>query len=246
MSQLRRALCISRKDVESYYGKPPLITWGLLFPAVLILAVYLKDRAGYLAVAPGILGMTLLFGNTSMAAIVVTFEKRTGTLERLLLAPLGSGTIVLGKTLSAAAYGIATALALTLGLVVLLHMPLARPDIFALGLLLGAGIFSLAGIIASVMVKEVFEAMTLLNFFRFPLLFLSGVFMPLADMPNWIRPLACLSPLTHVVELIRLGVHGRSALGPTWLPASAAAAFLLAASLVAVPIFRRFTTRSSS
>ena len=40
MTQLVRALCISRKDFESYYGKPPLITWGLLFPAVLVLAAW--------------------------------------------------------------------------------------------------------------------------------------------------------------------------------------------------------------
>jgi len=243
MSQLFRALCVSRKDVESYYGKPPLVTWGLLFPAVLILAVYLKDRTGYLAVAPGIIGMTLLFGNTSMAAIVITFEKRTGTLERLLLAPLGTGTIVLGKALSAAGYGIATSIVLTAGLVGLLGMPLARPGIFALGLVLGAGTFSLLGIIASVVVREVFEAMTLMNFFRFPLLFVSGVFMPLAEMPGWIRPVAWLSPLTHVVELIRLGVHGRSTLGGAWVPAGAAAVFLLAACLAVGPVFRRCATR---
>ena len=78
--------------------------------AVLILAVYLKDPDGYLTVAPGIIGMTLLFGNTSMAAIVVTFEKRSGTLQRLLLAPVMCRTIVLGKTASAAAYGIVTSL----------------------------------------------------------------------------------------------------------------------------------------
>ncbi|GAG12065.1 unnamed protein product, partial [marine sediment metagenome] len=227
MSQFLRALCISRKDVESYYGKPPLVTWGLLFPAVLILAVYLKDRTGYLAVAPGIIGMTLLFGNTSMAAIVITFEKRTGTLERLLLAPLGTRTIVLGKALSAAAYGIATSVVLTAGLVVLLGMPLARPGIFVVGLLLGTGTFSLMGIVASVIVKEVFEAMTLMNFFRFPLLFISGVFIPLSEMPGWIRPAAYLSPLTHVVELIRFGIFGESRLGSVWVPAAAATIFLV-------------------
>ena len=54
MNQLSRALAIGRKDVESYYGKPPLVTWALLFPAVLMLSVYVKDPAGYLAVAPGI------------------------------------------------------------------------------------------------------------------------------------------------------------------------------------------------
>jgi len=45
MSQMVRALFISRKDIESYYSKPPLITWGLLFPAVLMLAVYVKEPA---------------------------------------------------------------------------------------------------------------------------------------------------------------------------------------------------------
>jgi ABC-2 type transport system permease protein len=243
MSRFVRALYISRKDVESYYGKPPLVTWGLLFPSVLILAMYLKDGAGYLAVAPGIIGMTLLFGNTSMAAIVVTFEKRTGTLERLLLAPLGIRTIVLGKALSAAAYGIATSLVLTLGLVGLMGMPLSRPGVFAVGLLLGAGTFALLGIIVSVAVKEVFEAMTLMNFFRFPLLFVSGVFMPLAEMPGWIRPAAYLSPLTHVVELIRIGIHGESPLGPGWVPAAAAAVFLAAACLASAPVFRRCAVR---
>lgn len=243
MKQFFRALCISRKDVESYYGKPPLVTWGLLFPAVLILAVYLKDRASYLTVAPGIIGMTLLFGNTSMAAIVITFEKRTKTLERLLLAPLATRTIVMGKALSAAAYGIATSVVLTLGLVVLLGMPLARPDVFAVGLVLGAGTFSLLGIIASVAVKEVFEAMTLMNFFRFPLLFVSGVFMPLAEMPGWIKPVAYVSPLTHVVELIRIGIHGESTLGPMWIPTAATVLFLAVACQVAIPVFCRCATR---
>lgn len=242
MSGIARAVAVSRKDIESYYGKPPLVTWGLLFPAVLILAVYLKDRAGYLAVAPGILGMTLLFGNTSMAAIVITFEKRTGTLDRLLLAPLSSHTIVLGKALSAAAYGIVTSLVLALLLSVFLGMSLERPGVFAAGLVLGGGIFSLLGIVASVLVKEVFEAMTLMNFFRFPLLFVSGVFLPVAGMPSWIRPVAYLSPLTHVVELLRIGVQGESPLGPAWIPASVAGLFLLAAYAITVPAFRRFTT----
>ena len=178
-----------------------------------------------------------------MAAIVITFEKRTGTLERLLLAPLDARTIVLGKALSAAAYGIATSVVLTLGLVVLLDMPLARPGVFALALVLGAGTFSLLGIGASVAVKDVFEAMTLMNFFRFPLLFVSGVFMPLAEMPWWIRPVAYLSPLTHVVELIRIGVHGESTLGPVWILAAVAVLFLMAACLVTVPVFRHCATR---
>jgi len=243
MTQIRRALFISRKDIESYYSKPPLVTWGLLFPAVLILAVYLKDPATYLAVAPGIIGMTLLFGNTSMAAIVVTFEKRSGTMQRLLLTPVTHRTIVLGKAASAALYGIATSLILTLAIVFLLGMRFVSPLVFAAALILGAATFSLIGIIASVLVREVFEAMTLMNFFRFPILFVSGVFVPVASLPAWLKPLAFLSPLTHVVELIRFSLTGTCYFPSPWIPALVICAFLVASSLIADAAFRRAATR---
>jgi ABC-2 type transport system permease protein len=239
MSQLRQALAISRKDIESYYGKPPLVTWGLLFPAVLMLSVYLKDPGSYLHIAPGIIAMTLLFGNTSMAAIVVTFEKRAGTFQRLLLAPLSLDTIVLGKALSAAAYGLATALVLTLGLMLILGMRLAMPFLFGAGLILGAVSFSLLGLMAAVMVREVFEAMTLMNFFRFPTLFISGVFMPLAQLPAWLKPLALASPLTYIVELLQWGIAGRAYFTSAWIPLMASLAFLVLAWWLANTAFQR-------
>ncbi len=243
MSQIARALFISRKDVESYYSKPPLITWGLLFPVVLMLAVYVKNPATYLVVAPGIIGMTLLFGNTSMAAIVITWEKRSGTLQRLLLAPVTHRTIVLGKVVSAAAYGAATSTVLTLGLVVLLKMPMVHLPVFIVGLLAGAATFALLGLIIAVRVREVFEAMTLLNFFRFPILFISGVFMPLDALPAWARPIAMVSPLTHTVELLRFGVTGRSWFPTPWIPILVLATMLTISWLLAGTAFRRHANR---
>lgn len=238
MIQVRRALAISRKDVESYYGKPPLITWGLLFPAVLMLSLYVKDPGTYLDIAPGIIAMTLLFGNTSMAAIVVTFEKRAGTFQRLLLAPLTSETILLGKAASAAAYGLATSLVLTLGLGLLLGLHLERPFFFALGLGAGALCFSLLGLLAAVLVQEVFEAMTLMNFFRFPLLFVSGVFMPLSHLPWWLKPVALASPLTYVVELLHQGITGKSSFVSPFTPILGMLLSLVASWFIAAAIFR--------
>ena len=238
MNRLDQSLAIGLKDVRTYYTKPPLITWALLFPAVLMLAIYLKDPKGYLSVAPGIIAMTLLFGCTSMAAIAVTFEKRTGTLRRLLLAPVSFPSIVLGKAGGAAAYGLATACVLTLGLIAFWGMPLASPGLFLAGLLLGAAVFSLLGLWASAMVKEVFEAMTLMNFFRFPLLFISGVFMPLDGFPAWLAPVAVASPLTHVVELMRLGALGRGQYLPAWVSVLVLAAYALAAWWAAVRALR--------
>ncbi len=239
MIQVLRALAISRKDIISYYGKPPLITWGLMFPGVLLLSVYLKDPGTYLQVSPGVLAMTLLFASTSMSAIVITFEKRAGTFQRLLLAPLSVQTILLGKILSAAAYGLATTLVLTLGLALLLGLRLTAPGFFVLGLLLGALLFALLGLMAAMMVHEVFEAMTLMNFFRFPLLFVSGVFMPLGQLPGWLQPLAWLSPLTHIVDLLGIGITGRSYFRGDWLPVAMSLAFLLGSAWAAWATWQR-------
>jgi ABC-2 type transport system permease protein len=243
MSQLRRALAISHKDMESYYGKPPLITWGLMLPAVLILSLWVKDPATYLEVAPGIIAMTLLFGSTSMAAIVVTFEKRAGTFQRLLLAPLSSRTILLGKALSAAAYGLATSLVLSLGLILLLGLSVYSLWRFFLGLLLGAAVFSFLGLMAAAMVREVFEAMTLMNFFRFPLLFVSGVFMPIAKLPVWLLPAAYLSPLTHVVELVNWGLSGELNFSSPGIPLLVSLVYLFGCWLLAEASLRRLATR---
>ena len=181
--------------------------------------------------------MTLLFGCTSMAAIVVTFEKRSGTLRRLLLTPVSHQTIIIGKAGSAAAYGLATSLVLTLALALLLGMPLVNPWAFSAGLLLGAATFSLLGILASVMVQEVFEAMTLMNFFRFPTLFISGVFMPLDAFPTWLLPLAMLSPLTHTVELLRLGVSGACYFSSPFVPIAILVAYGIGGWWIANSVF---------
>ncbi len=243
MPQLVRALAIGRKDMESYYTKPPLITWALLFPAVLMLAVFLKDPEDCLGAAPGVIAMTLLFGCTSMAAIALTFEKRTGTMRRLLLTPVSEQTIITGKAASASAYGLTTSLVLTLGLRLILGASLNNPLVFLTGLVLGALTFSLLGLIAAVMVKEVFEAMTLMNFFRFPTLFISGVFMPLSAFPAWLLPLAMLSPMTHVVELLRYGMTGSGWFSYPLIPILVMLAWILLAWSAAIRIFKSRANR---
>ena len=49
------------------------------------------------------------------------------------------------------------------------------------------------------------------NIFRFgvtPLFLFSGTFFPIESLPNWLQPLAWLSPLWHGVALCR-GIHAR-------------------------------------
>jgi len=217
LNQLAKSFHIARKDIRAYYLKPPLITWGLMFPAVIILAMYLKDPQGIQRIAPGLIAMTLLFGNTSMAAIVVTFEKRIGALERLLLAPVSRPALIGGKVMSAAAFGLLTSTIISIGYIVIFkHMPL-RPGLLALTLLLGSVLFASLGTFISLAVKEVFEAMTVCNYVRFPLIFVSGVFTSIKVLPRPLLPIAYISPLSYAVDGVRQSFAGEGGIFPIYL-----------------------------
>ena len=84
-----------------------------------------------------------------------------------------------------------------------------------------------------VAVSEDFEAQTFSNFFRFPMLFLCGLFFPIAKLPALLLPLSYALPLTYGADLLRGGIVGGNAL-PYALDFAALLAFcltLFAASL---------------
>ncbi len=200
--QLKRAWYITRKDMRTYYLKSPIISWGILFPLVMILAFYIRNPGDIRSVFPGLIGITVLFGTTSMEAVVIAFEKRIGAMERLLMAPIAPATLVMGKMASGALFG------LTTGCLVWLVGSVAWGLHFAwLGILvtilLGSVTFSLLGVVISLLMREVFDAMTVSNYFRFPMVFLCGVFVPLAGMPAILRVVASFLPLTYMVDALR-------------------------------------------
>jgi len=202
LAQLKRAWHITVKDMRTYYLKPPLISWGILFPALMVLAFYLRDPSDIRAVVPGLIGMTALFGATSMEAVVIAFEKRIGAMERLLMAPVSPAALVVGKAASGALFGTATGCLVWAVSSLVWGLPLAVGGV-VLTVLLGSVTFSLLGVLVSLLVREVFDAMTLSNFFRFPMVFLCGVFAPLAAMTPALRVVASALPLTYTVDALR-------------------------------------------
>jgi ABC-2 type transport system permease protein len=220
---LRGVWAITLKDLRAYYFKPPNISWGILFPFSFVLAFVIRGmaargivgseiEAGSLGelggLVPGLLALTLLFGATSMEAIVITFERRIGALERLLLAPMRLQALLAGKVLGGMVFGLATTLVVLV--IALLAFGAAGVNWALLigASLLSAAAFSALGALISVSVKEVFEAQTLANAFRFPMMFLGGVFVPLVLLPGWLQVVARLLPLTYAVEALRVAVTG--------------------------------------
>jgi ABC-2 type transport system permease protein len=207
---LRCIWAITVKDLRAYYFKPPNISWGILFPFAFALAFVIRNPTDLQGLVPGLLALTILFGTSSMEAIVITFERRIGALERLLLAPIRLPALLVGKMLGGVVFGLATALVVLIVSLALLGIGAINWGLLLLSLVLSAVCFSALGVLVSVSVKEVFEAQTLANAFRFPMIFLGGVFVPVGTLPLGLRIVARCLPLTYAVEALRSAVEGGS------------------------------------
>jgi ABC-2 type transport system permease protein len=235
----KQSYYIARKDLKAYYLKPPLISWGLMLPVVFLLAFYLRNPAGITEVAPGLAALTILFSTTSMTAIVITFEKRIDALERLLLAPLGMKTLIFGKAAGSSAIGVSMGVFVLLVSLPVFGLSASSPILLILCILLSAFAFAFMGLLISVGVREVFEAMTLSNFFRFPMMFLCGVFFPFESLPKSLQIVGYFLPLTYSVDLLRYCLlEGRSFLNP-YLDLFALVVFNLILFLLIESIFRK-------
>jgi ABC-2 type transport system permease protein len=199
---LRCIYHIAAKDMRTYYLKPPAVSWGMVFPVAWTLAFYLRNPSNFDDLIPGLIAMTILFSTTAAEAVVINFELRLGSLERLLLAPVSTDSVLLGKVLGGFLFGLLMTSMVTLGTVLGLDL---HPDLLALipVALISLLVFSSMGALFSVFFKEVFEAQTFLNLPRFFMVFLCGVVYPISAMPSWLQRISHLMPLTYTVEGLR-------------------------------------------
>ena len=199
------------KDLRTYYLKPPNISWGIIFPLAWTSMFFIKTGSGLdsiPAVLPGVVAVSILFGTTSMLAVTVTFEKKNHSFERLLLAPISFQLLMLAKTSGAILFGTLNAFVPVAMAAFLVDLSRVAWGAFVPAVLLIAVASTFLGLFIAVAVSEVFEAQTFSNFFRFPMIFLCGLFFPIANLPVFLKPLSYALPLTYGVDVLHGAVHG--------------------------------------
>lgn len=156
---------------------------------------------------PGLVALSILFGTTSVLSVTVTFEKKGRSFERLLLAPISLETLMLAKTSGAILFG-------TINALVPIFIAMFLIDLSAINwvVLFPAMVFiavssTFLGLFIAVSVKEVFEAQTFSNFFRFPMIFLCGLFFPIEQLPIWLKPLSYILPLTYGADVLHASIN---------------------------------------
>lgn len=202
---------ILRKDIENYYLKPPNISWGIIFPLSWALMLFMRSQQAVevLEILPGLMAMSVLFGTTSMLAVTITFERRGHSFDRLLLAPISLEIMVLAKTIGSMLFGIFNAFVPIIFGAFLSDLSGVNWGIVFIGVFFIAFTSTMVGLVIAVSAKEIFEAQTYSNFFRFPMIFLCGLFFPVSTLPIFLRPLSYALPLTYGVDILNIALIKR-------------------------------------
>ena len=200
---------ILMKDMRSYYLKPPNISWGLIFPIAWTLMFFLRSPVAVEVrdLLPGVMALSILFGTTSMLAVTITFERKSRSFERLLLAPISLNLLMLAKTSGAIMFGVFNAFVPVIFASFLTDLSGINWLMILGSVLLVAITSTFLGLFVAVSVSQVFEAQTFSNFFRFPMLFLCGLFIPLTDLPVFLRPVSYALPLTYGADILKTAIN---------------------------------------
>ena len=200
------------KDMKTYYLKPPNISWGIVFPLAWTGMFFIKSGSGFGSIPsllPGVMAVSILFGTTSMLAVTITFEKKNRSFERLLLAPIPLEVLMLAKTSGAIIMGTANAFVPVIMASFFTDLSRVAWTAFIPAILLIAVSSTFLGLFIAVAVSEVFEAQTFSNFFRFPMMFMCGLFFPIDRLPIFLKPISYVLPLTYGADVLHGAVHGR-------------------------------------
>ncbi|MFQ5834700.1 MAG: ABC transporter permease [bacterium] len=205
---LRGSLVIAEKDARIYYIKPPVIIFGILFPLFLFLAFALGKEVSPQILIPGLLAMTLFFTSSSVGPLVTPWERTARTYERLLTTPVSLFSLLLGDALAGLIFGITISVVpLFIGLI-FFGAKIAHPFLLAGGMFLSSLCFSSLGVLLSSPATEApSQVMMLSALVRFPLIFISGIFIPVENLPYWGRLVAPVSPLSYTTDVIRYSLY---------------------------------------
>jgi ABC-2 type transport system permease protein len=195
-------------------------------------------------IAPGIMAMTVMMSVMTGLPVAISQEKEIGTMDGMMVAPINRLSIILGKTLGQTARGLIQGVIILLLAVGLFGVTIQGSIILVFGMLL-LGVFSFVGlgIVITSFTKDQETAQMLMMTLMFPMMFLSGVFFPIQQMPWYMQDISKFLPLTYASEALRkvmvLGA-GIPQISSELIILIIFGAVMIA---IAVPVFRRMMTR---
>jgi len=200
---------VTEKNMRIYYYKGSVVIFGLLFPFIMFLTFFIGRNLDLVLFFPGFLGMMLFFSSSSTGPLITPWEKREKTYERLLSLPVILESVILGDILAGAIFGMVITTIVWIAATFVLRLSLMHAGLLAAALVLGAFVFAALGtLLSSPAMSNPSNVMMLSSLIRIPLIFASGIFIPLNQLGGWEWLVTSLSPLTYLVDLFHGGING--------------------------------------
>ncbi|MBN1389126.1 MAG: ABC transporter permease [Candidatus Thermoplasmatota archaeon] len=202
------------------------------------------DPSYFQFLAPGMMMMVVMFSVMLGLPRAISHEKEAGTFDGILAAPTSRFSIILGKTLAQGSRGLIQG-----GVVLLLALVLfgvvVQGSFLLVILLLILGIFSFIGmgIVITSVARDEETAQTLMMILQFPMMFLSGVFFPIEQMPWYMQYLSKVTPLTYAIQALRKVVVLGAGIEDITTEIIILLAFGVITLGIAIPLFRKAMSR---
>jgi ABC-2 type transport system permease protein len=153
---------------------------------------------------PGIMGFFGLVLTTLLTLLAFVAERTNGTLDRLRVTPATEGEIVLGYVVTFGIVGAVQSIVLLATALLAFHILIVGNVLLAALIVVLLAVDAQAiGILLSAAARREAQAVQMFPLIIFPVFLLSGIFVPLASLPDWLRPLAYLLPPTWGIEALR-------------------------------------------
>ena len=215
-----------RRELAASLSQTPPLVPRILYNPRLKTPVYML---------PGILASLLLNVTAIITAMGLARERETGTLEQILVTPIGPAVLLAGKCLPFIVFGLIDVLAVLLLGSWLFDVPIVG-SLFVLALGAFLYLFSTLGIGILIAAFSSSQQQAMLGAFAFmlPAMLLSGFMSPVSSMPAWLQPLTLLLPMRHFLEIMRgclLKGAGLRDLAPQLVGLTVLGVVILAASI---------------
>lgn len=223
--RLGKSLSIAKKDLKIYYGKGPVVIFGILLPFFFFFAFLVGREMPPLSLVAGLSGMATWFTSTSISPVIAPWETRTKTLERLVFSPISVTEMLIGDILGSMTLAFSISTVTIFAVAAILGMTPVNFLTLLLGIVLASFCFSAIGVLISALPTDTTsDIMMLSTLIKFPLIFVSGIFIPVENLPGWGTIISQLSPLTYFVDLVRFSFSGS---GSPWVDIGALFGFSL-------------------
>ena len=195
-------------------------------------------------VAPGIMALTVTMSVMTGLPVAISQEKELGTMDGIMAAPIKRLSIIFGKALGQTARGMIQGTIVLLLAVGLFGVTIQGSILLVFALLiLGVFAFVGLGIVITSVAKDQQTAQMLLMTISFPMMFLSGVFFPIQQMPWYMQDVSKILPLTYEAQALRQVMVLGAGISDITTELIVLIVFGAVMMAIAVPVFRRLMTR---